>query len=106
MALQVVQSVLIANDLAHDLKQGLHVRSELLLKQPIDPVEPVYQYLLDGPALPPRTGNDTVEVLATLWQEIECISMEDAVFESDLATVHYFAKVSVCVLPFLSRLLS
>lgn len=89
----MVQSVLEANDLAHDLKQGLHVRSELLLKQPLDPVEPVYQYHLDGPALPPRTGNDTVEVLSTLWQEVECISMEDAVFESDVASVHYFAKV-------------
>eukprot|EP01032_Pedospumella_encystans_P031341 gene31341-35379_t len=39
-AAKVVHSVLVANDLAHDLKQGLHVRSELLLKQPLDPVEP------------------------------------------------------------------
>jgi len=90
---QLVQTVLSANDFGHDLKQGLHVRSELLLKQPLDPVEPVYQYLLDGLALPPRTGNDLVEILTTLWQDVECVSMDDAVFEADSASVHYFAKV-------------
>lgn len=112
---KVVQGILLENDLSHDLKQGLHVRSELLLKQPIDPVEPVYLYVLDGKdphadavpegkpvkgAPPPvtgpiaRTGNDTVEVLAALWQEVECISMEDGVFGADNDSVRYFAKVN------------
>lgn len=86
-----------ANDFGHDLKQGIHVRSELLLKQPLDPVEPVYQYLLDGPALPPRTGNDLVEILTTLWQDVECVSLDDAVFDTDSASVRYFAKV--CIFP-------
>lgn len=70
------------------------MRSELLLKQPLDPVEPVYQYLLDGTALPPRSGNDLVEILTTLWQDVECVSLDDAVFEADSASVGYFAKVS------------
>lgn len=111
-SLQMVHNVLSTHDLAHDLKQGIHIRSGLLLKQPIDPAEPVYLYVLDGKdpnpvpegkpvkgAPPPpvgplvRSGNDTVEILAALWQEVECICMDDAVFEADAPTVRQFAKV-------------
>lgn len=88
-----MQAVLLANDLHHDLKQGVHACSEMLLKQPIDPAEPNYLYLLDGPALPPRSGNDAVEIYTALWQEVEFISLSSGVYDDDLATMRQFRKV-------------
>lgn len=65
----------------------------MLLKQPLDPVEPNYLYLLDGPTLPPRSGNDTVEIYTGLWQEVEFITLSNGVYDDDLATLQQLRKV-------------
>ncbi len=44
-----MHGVLQNGGLTPDIKQGLHVRAEYLLKQPLDPVEPVYLYQVDTP---------------------------------------------------------
>jgi hypothetical protein len=110
---QLVHSVVAANDLAHEIKQGLHVRSESLLKQPVDPVEPNYLYYLENPSsappppevpakkgapaevpqVQPKSGADVAEALSSLWQEVEFISLSDAVSERDLSSVKVLHKV-------------
>jgi hypothetical protein len=110
---QLVHSVVAANDLAHEIKQGLHVRSDSLLKQPVDPVEPNYMYYLENPSsappppevpakkgapaevpqVQPKSGADVAEALSSLWQEVEFISLSDAVSERDLSSVKVLHKV-------------
>jgi enolase len=81
----LVQGILADNSLTAEVKQGVHLRHEFVLKQPIDPEEPVFLYHLEGPAAAARTSTDAVEMLAGLWQEVECISVTDAVDERDKA---------------------
>lgn len=69
----------------------------MLLKQPLDPVEPNYLYLLEGPALPPRSGNDAVEIYTGLWQEVEFISLSSGLFDDDLASMRQLRKVRWCI---------
>lgn len=111
--------MIVSSDLQNEIKQGLHIRAELLLKQPLDPVEPVFLYSTDsGPAAPPaeppkkgapvepavappKTGSELVEVLTALWQEVEFITLVDGVHSKDITSVKTLHKVCITLIGFL-----
>lgn len=102
-----------ANDLAAEVKQGLHMRADYLLKQPIDPAEPSYRYFLENPSstppppevppkkgqpvevpqIQPKAGTDVTEVLVGLWQEVEFITLAEPLSELDQNSVKALHKV-------------
>ena len=95
---QHISDILVEMDLHHEVKQGMHARAEYLLKQPIDPVEPEYFYLLDGTAGAARTGGEVVDTYTTLWQEVELITLDEGVYGQDAAALMTMHKVCIyCV---------
>ena len=76
---------------------GIHFRSAHILKQPIDPENPVYAYNMDGASGAASSGSDAVESLTSLWQEAEFISADEILFEADQASLQLMQKVCVFV---------
>lgn len=120
---KAVKGVIGDNGLLSKIGVGFHYRGEKLLKQP---VEGAPTYVLDtaavdapapaaagGKAAPPpkggaaapaepaaKTGTEVVDVLAALWGETECVSVDSPLAMSDQASLRALRKVSslLCII--------
>lgn len=91
-ALKMVHRVLEGSGLSKELKLGIHFRSSITVKQPLDPDNPVYAYMLDGEGGAASAGSDVAEALTGLWQEVEFITADEILHPADEKTYQLLHK--------------